>query len=132
LKTSEEIKKVLFELNKFTKLFIISSGGTRNISRYLENNGLLGTFTEILGADSHTRSKVYRFNLIFEKYSFLPGECIFVTDTLGDILEANKVNVKTIAVDFGYHTKETLEEGKPFKIVSSFNAILETIKELSI
>lgn len=42
---------------------------------------------------------------------------------LGDILEANKIHIKTIAVDFGYHDKKTLKIGKPFRIISRIDEI---------
>jgi len=38
-----------------------------------------------------------------------------------------KVNVKTIAVDFGFHDRKRLEKGHPFKIVSNFKEMKETI-----
>lgn len=127
LKIENKIKDTLLALSKTHELFIVTSGGTLNISDYLENNGIAKIFEEVLGLESH-RSKVDKFNYIFKKYSLIPGDCVFVTDTLGDILEANEVGIETIAVDFGYHPRETLEKGKPFEIVSRFDAILDIIK----
>jgi HAD superfamily hydrolase (TIGR01509 family) len=129
LKIENEIKNTLLELSKTHELFIVTSGGNKNISDYLKNNGIAKIFKEVLGLESH-RSKVDKFNYIFKKHSLAPDDCIFVTDTLGDILEANELGIKTIAVDFGYHPRETLEKGRPFKIISQFSAILDTINLL--
>ena len=126
LKIEDKIKDNLIILSRDYDLLIVSSGGTKNISDYLEKNGLKGIFKEILGGDFY-RSKVDKFNFIFKKYSLTPEDCVFITDTLGDILEANEIGIKTIAVDFGYHSRETLEKGKPFKIVSNFTEILDII-----
>jgi len=126
MKIEEEIRKALMELNNDHTLFIVSSGGTRTILDYLKNNNIADIFKEVIGMDIY-RSKVDKFNFIFEKYQLAPSDCIFVTDTLGDILEANTLNIKTIAVDFGYHKKETLSKGNPFKIVSTMRQVLETI-----
>jgi phosphoglycolate phosphatase-like HAD superfamily hydrolase len=109
-------------------LFIVSSGGTKNILDNLKNNDLTGTFKEVLGLESH-KSKVDKFHYLFDKYKLDLADCIFITDTLGDILEANAVNIKTIAVDFGYHGKETLAKGNPYKIVSSVDELLNAISQ---
>jgi phosphoglycolate phosphatase len=121
-----EMKQALLGLAEGHILFIISSGGTKNILDYLSKNGVGEVFKEVVGMDTY-RSKIDKFNFLFAKYHFAPSDCVFVTDTLGDILEANTLNIKTIAVDFGYHNKETLSKGNPFKIVSSIAELLKTI-----
>ncbi len=127
LKIDQNIKKNLEDLCTKYSLFIISSNREKALNTYFQNNNFLHVFKEILGTESHL-SKVEKFKYLFKKYDLQHEDCIFVTDTLGDILEANKVGLKTIAVDFGFHERERLEKGNPFKIVSSFDEILETIE----
>ena len=67
-----------------------------------------------------------------QKYDIDTSSCVFVTDTLGDILEANKLGIKTIAVDFGYHERARLERGNPFAIVSDFKEIRKIIEQLDL
>ena len=86
-------------------------------------------FKEILGLKKH-KSKVKKFEYLFQTYKLKSEDCIFITDTLGDILEGNKVNVRTIAVDFGFHEKERLEKGNPFKIISSFEELEKELDKL--
>ncbi|MCK5594161.1 MAG: HAD family hydrolase [Candidatus Aenigmarchaeota archaeon] len=126
LKIKDEIRQVLIELSKKYELFIISSGCAKNISDYLGNNGISKIFTEVLGFENH-KSKVDKFKVLFDKYGLCHDNCVFITDTLGDILEANKVGVETVAVDFGFHSKERLEKGRPYKIISCFNEIIPVI-----
>lgn len=126
LNIEEKTKDVLRILSQNYDLFIVTSSGTTTIFDYLKNNGTEGIFRDILGMESH-RQKVEKFKYLFKKYSLDASECIFVTDTLGDILEANEVKIKTIAVDFGYHKTQTLEKGKPFKIISLFETLLEIL-----
>ena len=121
----KNIKKTLLELHNKFNLFIISSGGTKNIKSYLSNNKV-SIFKEVLGFEK-IKSKEKKFEFIFKKYSLTPKECIFITDTLGDIIEANDVNVKTIAVDFGYHSRSILKKGNPFAIISDLNEINEIL-----
>ncbi len=128
LKIEGEMEKALLRLSKKFDLFIVSSGGTKNISDYLKNNNVAEIFKEVLGSEPH-KSKIDKFKFIFSKYKLDPNDCIFITDTLGDILEANVVNIKTLAVDFGYHGREMLRKGNPFKIVSSLSELLKIIDE---
>jgi len=129
LKIKDEIRDVLKELSKKYELFIISSGGSRNISDCLGNNGILNIFTEVLGLETN-KSKIDNFKFILERHALKSDECIFITDTLGDILEANKVRVKTIAVDFGFHSKERLKRGEPYRIVSCFGELMPVIERI--
>ncbi len=64
---------------------------------------------------------------MFEKYNLKPEECIFVTDTTGDIIEARKINLRTITVTWGYHNKELLESEYPFCIVDTPDELLKAI-----
>ena len=126
LRIDAKMKEGLLALREHYALFIITSAVTRSVLDYLESNGLGGVFREVLGMDLHA-SKVDKFKMLFKKYALRSEDCLFVTDTLGDILEANEVGVKTIAVDFGFHGRETLKKGKPFKIVSSVAQLFEEV-----
>jgi phosphoglycolate phosphatase-like HAD superfamily hydrolase len=125
-KIKDKIRKVILELSNKYKLFIVTSGGEKNVSAYLGNNGIIQNFKEVLGMESF-KAKTDKFNLIFKKYKLSKKDCIFVTDTLGDIIEANEVGLKTIAVDFGFHCRKTLIKGNPYKIISSFDEILNIV-----
>jgi phosphoglycolate phosphatase len=115
-------------LKKISALYIISSTKEQSIKKFLNHNSL-NYFDEILGCDFH-KSKVEKFKYLLNKYNLKPDEVIFVSDTLGDILEANKVNVKTIAVNYGFHDLDRLKKGSPFKIVSNFDELLKVIKDM--
>jgi len=130
LEIEKSIKENLETLSAKYPLFIISSNSETALNTYFQNNNSTHIFKEVLGMETH-RSKAEKFKYVFDKYNLKFEECVFVTDTLGDILEGNKVGVKTIAVDFGFHEKERLEKGKPFKIVSSFDEIMQAIQALS-
>lgn len=123
----DHVRETLRELGEKFDLYIVSSGGETIIARYLEKNGVLDLFTEILGMEFH-RSKIEKFQYLFEKYGLNPENSIFVTDTLGDVLEANHLGLRSIAIDSGFHTRETLEKGNPFRIVSDFREITTVIQ----
>lgn len=120
------VKESLEKLAEKYSLFVISSNQEESIKTYFQNNNCTHIFKEILGAETH-QSKVAKFQHLFEKYQLKAEDCVFVTDTLGDILEGKEVGVEVIAVDFGFHGRDRLEKGEPFKIVSSFDEISEVI-----
>jgi hypothetical protein len=47
---------------------------------------------------------------------------------LGDILEAKKCRVKSIAITGGFQFKSTLRKGRPLKIVSGLQALPKQVK----
>ncbi len=129
LKLEKQIRNELTKLSKQFDLFIISSNSIRNLNMYLENNEFTHIFKEVLAAETH-KSKIEKFKIVFKKYNLNSKSCIFVTDTLGDILEANKVSVKSIACTFGYHDEQRLKKGKPFRIISNFKEIRKIIESM--
>lgn len=122
LKLNKTIKSELQKLSKKFDLFIVTSNSNENLDKFLKNSSFENKFKKIHTAEFN-KSKVHNFKSLFKEFDLKPEECIFVTDTLGDILEANKVKLKTIAVTFGYHEKERLQKGKPYKIISNFKEI---------
>jgi len=124
----EDIKEELLKLKEKYELFIISSNRKMVLEKYFKDNDVL-VFREILGADE-SESKVEKFKILFNKYDFGVDDCVFVTDTLGDLLEANKVNVKSIAVDFGFHDRRRLEKGFSCEIISRFKDILPVVDKI--
>lgn len=125
----QEIKEKLLEIKKSYDLFIVSSNMEVALNNYFENNNISHIFKEVLGLESH-KSKIEKFKLLMEKYGLNQENCLFVTDTLGDILEANQIGLKTIAVDFGFHERARLEQGRPLKIISDFRELSMEIKNL--
>ena len=121
-------KKDIENLSKNYKLFIVSSTSEENLENYLECGNLASTFMAVLGKNTD-RSKVVKFKMIFEKYNLLSGECLFFTDTLGDLREATEVNLPAVGVTWGYHDYFTLQKGNPLRIISEFDEVISTIEE---
>lgn len=130
LKTSKKTHYTLTKLSKEYVLGIISSSWEYILQGYLKNNNLLNCFSFVYGKET-SFSKLEKFNLAMKKFKLNKNEIVFVTDTLGDILEANKAGIKTIAVDFGFHERWRLEKGKPFAIISKFEELPEVISRIA-
>jgi len=117
------------ELAERYLLFIISSNKESGIGKYLELEGIDRCFEQVLGCGTH-KSKVEKFKMIFSEYAVDPTECVFITDTLGDVLEAKIIGVKSIAVTWGYHDRDRLAKGKPEYIIEKTQELIPTIKKL--
>ncbi len=128
-KIEDETKNTLLKLAKDFELGIISSCHEYGIKDYLKNNQIEDLFSFVYGLETH-KLKTYKFKKILDELGVKEDECIFITDTLGDILEANEVGIDTIAVDFGYHERERLQKGNPLKIISNFEELIETVKNI--
>jgi phosphoglycolate phosphatase len=105
----------IVKLSKNYNLVIISSTITSPIKEFMKKNKLDLYFDEIMGNDIHN-SKSEKIRMIFSKYSVEPKDCIFITDTLGDIREACNAGIKSIGVSWGFHKKENLLTGNPYQI----------------
>lgn len=116
-------------LGKKYALYVISSNSEISIKNVLGNAGVLKLFTRVMGAETH-KSKVEKFKILMENNGVTVDNTIFITDTLGDIKEATKVNIRTIAETFGYHDRERLAQGAPFKIADSWEEIEHVLKDL--
>lgn len=88
---SDDIKKIIKNLSKKSRLFIVSSTINKTIEDYLLRHCILKCFTEILGYDIE-KSKVKKFKMLFDKYSINPQNAIFISDTSGDIKEAKEAD----------------------------------------
>jgi phosphoglycolate phosphatase len=120
------IKEVIENLSKDYILIVISSTISAPIFEILEKFGLAKHFTEIMGNDVH-KSKVEKIKMVFDKYKTKAEDCVFVTDTLGDIKEANETGVKSIAVTWGFHSKETLLKGEPFLVINEPSELINVV-----
>lgn len=107
------IKDVLFTLKeKGYILGVISSNHTKIIEQFLEKYSFGDIFEEIHGAEERT-SKVEKINYLMNKLGFDKSQTYYIGDTVGDIKEGRAAGVHTVAVSWGYHTKEELEQENP-------------------
>lgn len=123
-----KIKQAIKMLARDHTLIIVSSANSLIIKKYLKKQGLLEQFDSVLGADIE-RSKVKKFKTLLKKYKVTLNEIIFITDTLGDIIEARKAGIKSIAVTWGYHTKATLNKSSPYKIITKPSKLVKNVNK---
>lgn len=119
----EGMQKTLEQLEKSYQLIVVSSTISSPITGYLEKYNLAQYFDAIMGGDVH-KSKIVKIKMVLDQSKARPEDCIFITDTLGDMKEAAECNVQSIGVTWGFHERERLEKG-------NFFALVDKIEELS-
>jgi len=123
------IKVVITYLSEKYHLAICSSAFDETISEFLESQDIAHHFNDVLGVLVH-KSKVIKLKQLLEKYNLQKEDAVFITDTLGDVLEAHEVGIKSIAETWGLHDRETLEKGNPEIIIDDPSLLEQTIKKV--
>lgn len=113
-------------------LTINTSASDTNCKPLLKKSDIL-KFFDFIATKDVSISKVEKFKIISEKYGVKPEEMIFVTDTLGDLREADEMGVPTVAVTWGAHDASYFKR-EPHKnlvgIVDSIDDLFKTIKNV--
>ena len=117
-KIKPRFKEMLLKLSTKYHLVIISSIDDDIINPYLIRSKIDNLFEEVWGIRKKT-SKVEKFKDFLKLYKIRNNRSIFITDTLGDIKEANKVMIPSVGVTWGYQNRKRLSKGKPIKIVDT-------------
>jgi HAD superfamily hydrolase (TIGR01509 family) len=118
------IDEVLKNLSQDFIMVINSSSSTIQIGAYLEKYNLSHYFSKIYG--NEIRDKKEKFRLILKDFNVSPENCVLVTDTLGDVLEARVINIPAVVVLWGYQYK------KHFDSVSNIEFVEEPINLIEI
>lgn len=123
----EALHKAILVLKINYQIAIVSSTSSDLISNFLEKENLFNYFSDILGVEIDA-NKTTKINSLLKKYNLKPNDAIFITDTLGDILEAKESDVKSIGVTWGLHGRENLEKGNPVTIIDDPRDLVDAIE----
>jgi phosphoglycolate phosphatase len=107
---------------------LVSSSISPPIKQYLQQHNLTRHFSALFCNDI-PNLKADKFKLLLQHYQVKPTECVFVTDTLGDILEAKHVLIPSIGVTWGYHPAALLREGNPQAVIDYPSQLKGAIEE---
>ena len=120
--------KVVLETQKMGKSFIVSSGCEENIKSFFENKNICKNLCTIYGVETHP-SKEKKFEKIIAETKADKRNVLFITDTLGDIIEANTIGIASIAVTWGFQRIDTLQKGAPFGFANTSEEVLNLIRQ---
>ena len=115
---------VLEKLQTNNILLIISSSGSQDIRNILASFNLSEFFRDVLGSDANL-SKKEKILRALNKYPISREQTYYIGDTTGDIKEAKSTGIKTIAVTWGWHTREKLAHAHPDYFIDSPDELLK-------
>jgi phosphoglycolate phosphatase len=116
VKPVRELEPVLVKLRARHILAIVSSNSNYAIRRILSKYHYDRYFEDILGHE-FTLSKTEKIGRAAELLNTGLNETFYIGDTVGDIKEAKKAGVRTVAVTWGWHTGERLAGTNPDYII---------------
>jgi phosphoglycolate phosphatase len=114
---------VLAALRKDRILAVISSNGFRTISAMLARFHFDPYFGEIFGSD-FLFSKKEKIDHALGKYGVSRDRTFYIGDTAGDIVEARAAGVRSVAVTWGWHSRERLIAVHPDFLVDTPEGLL--------
>jgi phosphoglycolate phosphatase len=124
MKPFEGLIPVLDTLRKDHLLAIISSNGSQTIQGMITHFGFDPYFREILGSD-FLFSKKEKIDHALAKYGIPPQRTFYIGDTTGDIVEARAAGIRTVAVTWGWHSRERLAAACPDFLVDRPEELLQ-------
>jgi phosphoglycolate phosphatase len=122
----EGMKDLLDALHKKGYILTVNTAALENnCLPLLEKAGILDKF-DFVATKKESPSKVEKFKMIAAKYGAVPDEMVFITDTLGDIKDAELADVPTVAVTWGAHDRSFFDREHHKNLVK----IVDSTKEL--
>lgn len=112
----QDMLPVLEELAQGNHLAVISSSQSQPIEAVLARAGANHLFGAVLGSDYLT-SKTEKIHHAMEQWKKGPGETFYIGDTTGDMREAKRAGVRSVAATWGWHPEERLRTADPDHIV---------------
>lgn len=99
------IQEMLNRLHDVGYILVVNTSALeKNCLPLLEYSKITNLFDFVVTKETST-SKTEKFKIIMQKYNIKEQEMFFITDTLGDVREAEVANVPTVAVTWGAHNK---------------------------
>ncbi len=123
-----QVKETLLKLGNYKKA-VISNKREVLSKKVLERLGLLRFFDVVLGSDSVPEKKpspVPVFELL-KRFNVSKNEAVIIGDSNYDVEAGKSAGIKTIAVTYGFRSREVLKEAD--FIIDSFGEILNILND---
>lgn len=124
------IKDLMENLNSGSyKIYLATSKGEDSSKKILDYFGILDYFSYVSGSENNKNTKKKVIDHLLKENNLKSSESIMIGDRSYDIEAANNLEIKTIAVTYGYGNKEEFEKASfiansPYEIIN----IIEKLK----
>lgn len=126
----EGMPKVLEELYaEGHELFVVSSNSRRNVRKFLKAHHLYKYFVDIRG-NAGLLGKARIIKSVARSNSFKIKDCVYVGDETRDIMAAKAINMRSIAVTWGFAHAEFLESLRPTAVAHEPQDIVRILEEI--
>lgn len=105
------------------KVYIVSSNDQTAIQLFLHKHDLAPFIQSVTTTGLNNKARHIR--RLLQRHRLAPDHCVYIGDEIRDMQAAHKARVGSIAVSWGYNTKQALADTRP-----SF--VVDTPKELSV
>ena len=122
----EGIAELLSSLASKYKLSINTSAADVNTFAILDRHNIHQYFDKVLTRDL-TQSKVEKFKILADYYGVNPKEMLFITDSLGDVMESHELDIPTLVVTYGVHDRSYFDTNTYSHVVG----VVDTVEELT-
>ena len=126
-----DIIEMIIELKSNYKLGIVSSNSNEIIYETLKKFELKDMF-DFIYSESSLFGKHLVLKRMCKKHRLNSRNVIYVGDEDRDIIAAKKAGIKTIAVTWGFNSKEKLSRENPDYLVDSPMQILEVLSQITV
>lgn len=109
--------RTLHEKNPEDLVVLLSSNSTENISSFLKRHDSELLFSKVFTGNT-IFGKAGKLKRVMRSFQREPKDTIYVGDETRDIVAANQVGAKSVAVCWGYNSKSTLIEFNPDFLVN--------------
>lgn len=128
IKPFDGMDDILAELHKRGyRVFVMSTNSNRNISRFLSAHGMRKDVRKIYGGVG-LLNKAGALRKILKKNKIKPTEAIYVGDEVRDVEAAKSVDMKIVAITWGFNDTERLLAENPNHLVRTRPDLLKILK----
>ena len=118
IKPIEGLKDILHQLKScgYT-MGILTSNASNNVMGFLENHDL--NFFDFVKTTSKIWSKNRSLKTLMREHQLEDSQVIYIGDETRDIIAAQKVNIRNVAVTWGYNSQKALKAHNPDYLIHS-------------
>jgi phosphoglycolate phosphatase len=106
------ISTVFEQLARDHQIVVITASTTETVTQILEENGLKQTVAKVMGGELGL-SKTKRIVMAQADFNSDPDDTVMVGDAISDIRQGKLAKVKTVAVTWGFQSRELLIAENP-------------------
>ena len=123
-----KVKEVLERLKiKGIKLFILSSDTLITIYPEIKRAGISCLISDV---KDNCHEKTEALKELIKKHDLKTEETVYIGDTSGDVEEAKKAGLKTIAITWGLQSREKILSSKPDFVINKIEEIEDILEKI--